>query len=36
LQENGKFDGGTVYKKGKAPVSIFEGLKIDLKKLFEE
>jgi Uma2 family endonuclease len=36
LQENGKFDSGTVYKKGKAPVSIFEGLKIDLKKLFEE
>jgi Uma2 family endonuclease len=36
LQENGKFDTGTIYKKGKAPVAIFEGLKIDLKKLFEE
>jgi Uma2 family endonuclease len=36
LQESGKFDEGTVYKKGKAPVAIFEGLKIDLKKLFEE
>jgi Uma2 family endonuclease len=36
LQENGKFDAGTIYKKGKAPVAIFEGLKIDLKKLFEE
>ncbi|MDR0799248.1 MAG: Uma2 family endonuclease [Dysgonamonadaceae bacterium] len=36
LQENGKYDAGTVYTKGKAPVGIFEGLKIDLKKLFEE
>jgi Uma2 family endonuclease len=36
IQENGKYDAGTVYKKGKAPVGIFDGLKIDLKELFEE
>ena len=36
LQENGKYDAGTVYKKGKAPVGIFEGMTIDLKELFEE
>ncbi|MDR1595248.1 MAG: Uma2 family endonuclease [Prevotellaceae bacterium] len=37
LQDNGKYDNGTVYvKKGKAPVHIFEGLSIDLKKLFAE
>ncbi|MDR1593358.1 MAG: Uma2 family endonuclease [Prevotellaceae bacterium] len=35
LQNNGKYNNGTVYvKKGKAPVHIFEGLSIDLKKLF--
>jgi Uma2 family endonuclease len=35
LQENGKYDEGTIYvKTGKAPVHIFEGLYIDLKKLF--
>ena len=37
LQPNGKYDSGTVYKcKQKAPVHIFEGLEINLKKLFEE
>lgn len=36
LRENGKYGAGTVYKKGKAPVGIFEGLKIDLKELFKE
>jgi Uma2 family endonuclease len=37
LQENGKFDHGTTYEfEGKIPVSIFEGLEIDLKELFEE
>ncbi|GHT67244.1 hypothetical protein AGMMS50239_30070 [Bacteroidia bacterium] len=36
LQENSKYGAGTVYKKGKAPVGIFEGLTIGLKELFEE
>jgi Uma2 family endonuclease len=37
LQENGKYNEGTVYvKTGKAPVHIFEGLYIDLEELFEE
>jgi Uma2 family endonuclease len=37
LQPDGKYDSGTVYEcNQKAPVRIFEGLKIDLKKLFEE
>jgi Uma2 family endonuclease len=37
LQENGKFDAGTTYEyEGKVPVSIFKGLKIDLKELFED
>jgi hypothetical protein len=36
LQENGKYDEGAVYvKTGKVPVHIFDGLKIDLKELFE-
>jgi Uma2 family endonuclease len=36
LQENGKFDEGTVYEKAeKVSVHIFEGLKIDLEKLFK-
>jgi Uma2 family endonuclease len=36
LQENGKYDEGAVYEKtGKVPVHIFDGLKIDLKDLFE-
>jgi len=35
LQENGKYDAGTTYIKGKAPIGIFDGLKIDLKELFE-
>jgi Uma2 family endonuclease len=35
LQENGKFNEGTLYEyEGKVPVSIFKGLKIDLKELF--
>ncbi|GAP72323.1 hypothetical protein SAMD00024442_3_27 [Candidatus Symbiothrix dinenymphae] len=37
LQNNGKYDDGTTYEyKGKVPVSIFEGLEIDLEELFEE
>jgi Uma2 family endonuclease len=38
MQENGKFTNGTLYDydKGKVPVSIFKGLKIDLKDLFED
>ncbi|MDR0864424.1 MAG: Uma2 family endonuclease [Candidatus Symbiothrix sp.] len=37
LQENGKFDEGTTYEyEGKVPVSIFKGLKMDLKELFED
>ena len=37
LQSNGRYDSGTVYEcNQKAPVRIFEGLEIDLKKLFEE
>ena len=36
LQENGKYNNGTTYElSGKVPVGIFEGLKIDLKELFE-
>ena len=36
LQENGKYDEGTTYQfTGKVPVSIFDGLEIDLKELFE-
>jgi Uma2 family endonuclease len=37
LQEDGKYDWGTTYEfEGKVPVSIFEGLEIDLEELFEE
>ena len=37
LQSNGKYDEGTVYESGqKAPVSIFEGLEIDLDEIFED
>ncbi|MDR0864714.1 MAG: Uma2 family endonuclease [Candidatus Symbiothrix sp.] len=37
LQKNGKFDVGTTYEyEGKVPVSIFKGLKIDMKELFED
>jgi len=37
LQKNGKYDKGTAYEfEGKVPVSIFKGLEIDLKVLFEE
>jgi len=37
LQPNGKYDFGTVYEcTQKAPVHIFEGLKIDLKELFND
>jgi Uma2 family endonuclease len=37
LQENGKYGEGVVYAgKDKAPVHIFEGLDINLKKLFAE
>ncbi|MDR3253077.1 MAG: Uma2 family endonuclease, partial [Tannerella sp.] len=36
-QENGKFDDGTPYQfEGKVPVSIFQGLEIDLKDLFDD
>ncbi|GHV64607.1 hypothetical protein FACS1894199_03260 [Bacteroidia bacterium] len=37
LQENGKYNEGITYEfTGKVPVSIFEGLEIDLEELFEE
>jgi len=37
LQPDGKYDQGIVYESGqKAPVRIFEGLEIDLGKLFEQ
>jgi Uma2 family endonuclease len=37
LQPDGKYDLGTTFEHNqKAPVHIFEGLQIDLKKLFEE
>ena len=37
LQPNDRYDSGTVYNcNQKAPVRIFDGLKIDLKKLFEK
>jgi Uma2 family endonuclease len=37
LQEDGKFNRGTTYEfTGKVPVSIFEGLEIDLEELFAE
>ena len=35
LQENGKYNEGTTYEyEGKVPVSIFKGLEIDIKELF--
>ena len=37
LQENGKYDKGTTYEyEAQVPVSIFKGLTIDLKELFED
>ena len=37
LQPNGMYNSGTIYEcDEKAPVHIFEGLKIDLKELFKE
>jgi Uma2 family endonuclease len=37
LQEDGLFDQGTTYEyEGKVPVSIFDGLEIDLQELFED
>jgi Uma2 family endonuclease len=37
LQEDGKYNEGTTYEyTGKVPVSIFDGLEIDLEELFEE
>ena len=37
LQENGKFDTGTVYEyETKIPVHIFDGMEIPLQELFEE
>jgi Uma2 family endonuclease len=37
LQPNGKYNAGTKYEhRQKAPMHIFEGLQIDLKKLFDE
>jgi Uma2 family endonuclease len=36
LQKNGKYNTGTTYEyEGKVPVSIFKGLEIDLKELFD-
>jgi Uma2 family endonuclease len=34
LQPNGKYDKGQVYKNGKIPVHIFEGVKMDLDEIF--
>jgi len=37
LQEDGNYDFGTIYESTqKVPVNIFEGLKIDLKEIFED
>jgi Uma2 family endonuclease len=37
LRENGKYDNGTTYQsEGKIPVSIFNGLEINLEELFED
>jgi len=37
LQKNGKYNAGTTYEyEAKVPVSIFKGLEIDLKELFDE
>jgi Uma2 family endonuclease len=37
MQENGKFNDGTAYEfEAKVPVSIFQGLTIDLEELFED
>ena len=37
LQSDGKYEEGTIYESGqKAPVSIFEGLEIDLDEIFED
>jgi len=37
LQENGKYDEGTIYEfEGKIPVSIFDNYQIDLKNIFEK
>jgi Uma2 family endonuclease len=36
LQENGKYDEGTVYEdEGKVPVAVFDNLPIDLKDIFD-
>ncbi|MDR0414089.1 MAG: Uma2 family endonuclease [Prevotellaceae bacterium] len=34
LQPDGKYDNGTLYEEGKAPVSIFDGAEVDLKEIF--
>ena len=34
LQENGKYDKGTIYQQGKVPVRIFDGEKIDINEIF--
>ena len=37
LQKDGMYDEGTTYEyEGKVPVSIFQGLEIDLEELFED
>jgi Uma2 family endonuclease len=34
LQSDGKYDEGTLYKTGKVPIHIFNGIEIDLKDIF--
>jgi Uma2 family endonuclease len=34
LQSDGKYDKGTLYKTGKIPIHIFDGMEIDLKDIF--
>ncbi|MDR0724703.1 MAG: Uma2 family endonuclease [Prevotellaceae bacterium] len=34
LQPDGKYDNGTLYETGKIPVTIFDGIEIDLNDIF--
>jgi Uma2 family endonuclease len=36
LQADGKFDDGLVYEDGKIPVTVFDGIEIELKEIFSE
>jgi Uma2 family endonuclease len=35
LQSDGKYDKGTIYKKGRVPVYIFDGIAVNLNEIFE-